>query len=65
MNSEEKAALVNEKAKQLAELVAYAREHFPLVAPFVNARTHNWKAKYAGVIVLVGAVCELVQVVLG
>ena len=57
--------LVNEKAQQLAELLDYARENFPLVAEFVNARTHHWKAKYAGVIILVGAICELVQVVLG
>lgn len=55
----------DEKAQQLAELVDYAREHFPLVAPMVNARLHHIKAKYAGLIILVGAVCELVQVVLG
>ena len=63
--NDKKAEIVNEKAKQLAALMDYARENFPLVAGFVNARTHNWKAKYAGVIILVGAVCELVQVVLG
>ena len=64
MNEEKREAL-NAKAKELAELVEYAKENFPLVAEFVNARTHNWKAKYAGVAVLVGAICELVQVVLG
>ena len=54
-----------EKAKQLAELLEYAKENYPLIEPIVNARMHKIKAKYAGLIILVGAVCELVQVVLG
>ena len=62
--NEEKAKLVNEKARQLAELLDYAKEHFPLIAPFVNDRTHLWKAKYAGVIGLVASICAITELVL-
>ena len=63
--NEEKAKLVNEKAKQLADLVDYARVHFPLIAEKVNAQTHNVKAKYGGLIALMASVCALAEVVLG
>lgn len=60
MNAEK----IDAKARQLAELLEYAREHYPLVAPFVNARTHHWKAKYGGVIALVASICTIVELVL-
>ena len=62
--NEEKRKLVNEKAQQLAELLDYAREKFPLIADTVNAQTHNVKAKYGGLIALIASTCAIIELVL-
>lgn len=54
-----------EKAKELAELLAFAKENYPAIAPMVEGRLNHILKRYAGIAVLVGAACELVQVVLG
>ena len=63
--NEERRKLANEKARELAELLDYAREKYPLIADKVNAQTHNVKAKYGGLIALMASVCALAEVVLG
>ncbi len=55
----------DEKAKELAELIKYATEHYPLVAPMMNSRLHLVKTKYGGVFLAAIAACELLTVVLG
>ncbi len=55
----------DEKAKQLAELIEYATEHYPAVAPMLNSRMHLVKTKYGGIILVAIAACELLTVVLG
>ena len=52
------------KAKQIVELLAYAKEHYPLIAPMLNSRLHLAKTKYGGVFLIAIAACELLTVVL-
>lgn len=54
---------MNQKEKQLKELLEYAKENYPLVAPLMNARMHHIKVKYAGVIGIAVAACQLFELV--
>ena len=53
----------SKKARELAELIVYATEHYPLVAPMLNSRMHLVKTKFGGVFVAALAACELLAVV--
>lgn len=53
------------KERQIAELLVYAKENYPLIAPMLNSRLHLVKTKYGGVILIAIAACELLTVVLG
>ncbi len=55
---------VNEKARQIAAMIDYAKEHYPLVAPILNSRLHLVKTKYGGVFLAAIAACQFLSVVL-
>ncbi len=56
---------VNEKAKDLEELLKYAKENYPAIEPLVRGRLNHIKRRYAGIIAMAVGACELVRVVLG
>lgn len=54
-----------EKAKEVAELLAFAKENYPAIAPMVEGRLNHILRRYTGLVVIAVAACELVSVVLG
>ncbi len=53
------------KAKELKELLAFAKEQYPAIAPMVEGRVNHFKRRFAGAIGVAVVACELVQLVLG
>ncbi len=53
-----------DKAREILELLQYAKETYPAIAPLVEGRLNHIKRRYAGLIALAVGACELVQVVL-
>ena len=53
------------KAQEIQELLAYAKETYPAIAPLVEGRLNHIKRRYAGLIGIAVVACELVQLVLG
>ena len=54
-----------EKAKEIQELLAFAKENYPAIAPMVEGRVNHWKRRAGGLIVIAVAACELLSVVVG
>ena len=53
------------KEKEILELIEYAKENYPAIAPMLNSRLHLVKTKYGGIFLIAIAACELLTVVLG
>lgn len=54
-----------EKAREIRELLAFAKENYPAIAPMVEGRVNHFKRRFAGAIGVAVVACELVQLVLG
>ena len=62
MNDEDQ---VTDKAREIKELLAFAKENYPAIAPMVEGRVNHWKRRAGGLIGIAVVACELVQLVLG
>lgn len=56
---------MTEKQKQILELLAFAKENYPAIAPMVEGRLNHIKLRYGGLIAIAIGACELLQLVLG
>ena len=56
---------LSEKERQILGLLAYAKEHYPKLKPLLNFQLHHVKTKYAGIIAIAIAACEILTLVLG
>ena len=52
------------KEEDIKNAIDLITENYPAVAPLFNSRMHHIKAKYAGVIAIAVAACELLSVAL-
>ncbi len=55
----------NTKAQEIQELLQYAKENYPAIAPLVKGRLNHIKRRYAGVFGAAIVACELLAQVLG
>lgn len=53
------------KQEEIAELLAFAKENYPAIAPMVEGRLNHILRRYAGIVAIAVAACELVGVVVG
>ncbi len=53
------------KEQDLLELLEYAKETYPAIAPLVQGRLNHIKRRYAGVFAVAIVACELLAQVLG
>ncbi len=54
-----------EKAREIKELLAFAKENYPAIAPVVEGRLNHILRRYAGLVAIAVAACELLSVVVG
>ena len=54
---------MNEREREILELLEYAKETYPAIAPLVEGRLNHIKRRYAGLIAIAVGACELVQLV--
>ena len=55
----------SEKAEEIKELLAFAKENYPAIAPTVEGRLNHILRRYAGLVAVAVAACELLNVVVG